>query len=187
MKIQHQLLDLNIFTPEWNVKHLFLGTFNPKGGDSVNYFYGRSRNQTWPTLSKIFKTELNPNNPDFFEKIKTLQIACMDMISSVEASEHLLSQILGNGYSDSKIINGYTKREYNTNNIINIIKKNNGVNVYSTWGAGANLKEWKSEIMKINQVKQITPLASPSLVARVPLGTNKIDYIFQNWENSIKL
>ena len=72
MKIQHQLLNSDLFIPQWNVKHLFLGTFNPQGGDTVSYFYGRSRNQTWPTLSKIFKTELNPNNSDFFEKIKTL-------------------------------------------------------------------------------------------------------------------
>lgn len=187
MKIQHQLLNSDLFIPQWNVKHLFLGTFNPQGGDTVSYFYGRSRNQTWPTLSKIFKTELNPNNSDFFEKIKTLKIACMDMICSVEAPENMLSQILGNGYSDSKIINGYTFREYNTANIMKIIDQNSGINVYSTWGTGANLKEWKREILKIDNNKHIIPVASPSLVARVPLGTNKIDYIYQNWENSIIL
>ncbi len=66
--------------PDWEVKYLLLGTFNPEGGEMVNYFYGRQRNQTWCLLSEIFGEELNPNLPDFLSKLKKHKIASMDII-----------------------------------------------------------------------------------------------------------
>jgi len=40
MKINHQLLEKDFFIPNWDCKTIVLGTFNPEGGEPVNYFYG---------------------------------------------------------------------------------------------------------------------------------------------------
>ncbi len=42
-KISHQLANEKFFIPDWPLKHLFLGTFNPSGGETVSYFYGRKK------------------------------------------------------------------------------------------------------------------------------------------------
>ena len=187
IKIKHQLLDSSFFIPNWPVKYLFLGTFNPKGGETVPYFYGRNRNQAWKLLSEIFQTELNPNSKVFFDKLEKLGIACMDMIQVVELDETLKEFVIGKGYSDSKIINNSVKRIYNSENIIDVIKKNPGIKVYSTWGKGLPLKNWVEEIAKIEKVNPIMKLVSPSMVARVPEGAEKYDYMISNWKNNISL
>ena len=184
MKISHQLIHLN---PNWALKHLFIGTFNPEGGENVPYFYGREKNLFWKILSEIFNENFNPHSPDFFDLIKKHGIACIDMIESVrrldgkEFSTQESESLMGKGYSDTKIINGIIKREYKTFQIHNIIESNN-CNVYSTWGKGSNLKDWKNEI---NKIPFTANLVSPSPVARVPKGINKYEYILNDWRNKI--
>ncbi len=39
--ICHQLYSETYYVPNWPIKHLFLGTFNPEGGEKVPYYYGR--------------------------------------------------------------------------------------------------------------------------------------------------
>lgn len=183
-KIIHQLANRPFFVPEWNVDYLFLGTFNPEGGESVPYYYSRTRNQTWPTLSKIFKVDFNPKDKNFFDLLKSKRIACMDMILSVEIPTDSRNYIIGKGYSDSKIINAHVIRQYSTNQILSIINKNPGCKVYSTWGKGSALKEWQLEI---NKIPNKIALVSPSLVARVPKGVNKVEYILADWRSKIIL
>lgn len=84
---------------------------------------------------------------------------------------------------DSKIINSRVIRNYNTNAILELIERNPGVKVYSTWGKGANLKDWNNEVVKLGE---ICKLASPSLAARVPKGVIKYDYILNDWMLKIK-
>ena len=178
----HQFYNHDFFVPTWDIKYLFLGTFNPSEGEKVNYFYSRKTNLLWPTLSKIFRDELNPNNLDFFKKLKTHQIGCMDLIESIEISNTDKSFIIGKGYSDSKIINNSLKRNYNTENIKSVINKNPEVQLYSTWGNGSNLIDWKNEIKKLPPV---TKLVSPSRAARVPKGESKELFILHNWKKNI--
>jgi hypothetical protein len=180
--ILHQFHDKDFFTPSWEIKYLFLGTFNPNEGEKVNYFYSRKTNLLWPTLSKIFQDEFNPNNLDFFKKLKSHKIACMDLISSIDIKDLDKKYILGKGYSDSKIINNSVKRIYNTENILSVINKNPDIQLYSTWGNGSNLKDWKNEIKKL---PPITKLKSPSRAARVPKEEKKELFIFNNWKNNI--
>jgi hypothetical protein len=183
-KISHQLKNLS---PNWKVKHLFIGTFNPDGGLYVPYFYGREKNLFWKILSEIFNENFNPHTPDFFDLIKKNGIACIDLIESVQRldskdfSDVESEAIMGKGYSDSKIINGKIKREYKTIQIRNIIKSHN-CNVYSTWGKGSNLKDWKNEI---NKIQFTANLVSPSPVARVPKGVYKFEYILSDWKDKI--
>ncbi|MDC1391755.1 hypothetical protein N8334_00230 [Flavobacteriaceae bacterium] len=180
--IHHQFIGESFFLPNWTIKYLFLGTFNPNEGEKVNYFYSRKTNLFWTTLSKIFQDELNPNNSDFLIKLKTHKIACMDLINSVEISNTDKEFIIGKGYSDSRIINNSVKRTYNTENINSVIKKNPNVQLYSTWGKGSNLTSWKKEL---NKLPTITKLVSPSRVARVPKGENKENFVLNNWKKNI--
>lgn len=180
--IQHQLKSKQYYIPNWPVKYLFIGTFNPQGGENVNYYYGREKNQTWSLLSEIFKTSFNPKDANFLNKIKKYGIGCIDMIDQVTAPDHFMNGIIGKGYSDMKIINKVVERSYNTTIINELILRNPGVKVFSTWGKGSNLKEWKNEIYKI---ENLIPLVSPSLAARVPKGESKFQFMLDDWKSKI--
>jgi len=180
--IQHQLKNEQYYIPNWPIKFLFLGTFNPQGGENVNYYYGREKNQTWTLLSEIFKTSFNPRDSNFLDKIKKYGIGCIDMIDEVRAPQHFIENINGKGYKDSKIINKVVERTYNTTIIQGLILKNPNVKVFSTWGKGSNLKEWKNEI---NKIENLISLVSPSLAARVPQGESKFQFMLDDWKSKI--
>lgn len=190
MKIEHQFLNENYFIPNWEVKFLFIGTFNPNGGEKVKYFYGRKANYLWNVLSKIFEDEFNPYKEDksknFFKIISKHGIACVDLIKFVDFDENKFdkSRILGKGYKDSSIINTKVERSYNTEAILNLINKYPNIKVFSTWGRGSNLKEWKNEV---EQIPNLVNLVSPSRAAKVPKGERKFDYIINKWAEKIKI
>tara|TARA_R110002051_G_scaffold321509_1_gene409370 strand:+ start:1572 stop:2135 length:564 start_codon:yes stop_codon:yes gene_type:complete len=178
-RVNHQFLHEPFFIPNWEISHLFLGTFNPQGGDKVNYFYGRKKNQTWRLLSEIIKDDLNPEDIEtFLLKLKKHKIACMDMIRSVNVPDERLFAINGEGYSDAKLINNKIQREHNTSYILNTIGQNENINVYSTWGTGPQIASWTNETKKI---ENIIPLVSPSMAARVPAGTEKFKFMLEDW------
>ena len=185
--INHQFINEPFFLADWEVKHLLIGTFNPEkiseGGVSVNYYYGRQKNQTWKLLSNIFCCDLNPNSEDFFFLLKKNKIACIDMITQLKVSENKIDNIIGKGFKDTEIINGTVERIYNTIAIQKLINENVGVKTYSTWGKGPNLKEWKQEIEKIGK---LIALVSPSMAAKVPKGSVKFDYMLDDWKPKIK-
>ena len=181
-EILHQFSNDNFYIPNWRIKHLFIGTFNPKGGEKVNYFYGRDKNQTWKLLSEIFKEHINPNNDDFFNLLEKHGIACMDLIHSVEFEISIKESITGEGYSDTNIINNSVKRIYNTLNILNTIENNQGVQIYSTWGKGKDNKNW---VFEVNKIPNLINLVSPSLAARVDKRVEKYPYMFNDWNSKI--
>src|SRR4051812_20973554 len=102
--IRHQFADQSFYLPTWEIKHLFLGTFNPSGGEAVKYYYGRGKNQTWPLLSTLFKTKFDPGHKDFIELIEEHGIACVDMIHELTIPFKDVSGVLGKGYKDTNII-----------------------------------------------------------------------------------
>ncbi len=177
--IQHQLTTNQYYIPSWDINYLLVGTFNPYGGEQVNYYYGRKTNMTWKVISTIFGEEINPNNSNFIQLLKKHKIGCVDLISSVTCDETMKPCIIGNGYSDSKIINKKVTREYNTAIINQLSKSNPNLKNFSTWGKGSNLKEWQFEVEKI---KINSKLLSPSMAARVPKGVNKFEYVFRDWQ-----
>jgi hypothetical protein len=183
IKIDHQLLHQPFFIPAWPVKYLFVGTFNPNGGEYVNYYYGRKGNHTWPTLSKIFKEEFLPENASFLSKIELHGIACMDLILSIETSIERKHLVCGKGYKDSNIINTVTDRIYNCEKINEVINNNSGIKVFSTWGKGSTLSEW---LLAVQKIPHLVHLVSPSNAARVPKGSRKEEFIFNNWLNLIR-
>ncbi|MFD2936139.1 uracil-DNA glycosylase family protein [Spirosoma flavum] len=185
--IHHQFQQRDFYEPTWKVKYLFLGTFNPMGGKPVNYYYGRKSNQTWKILSKLFIEQFNVSDIDQLKRLlEKTGIACMDLIHTVRAPEERVDKILGKGYNDSKIINKSVIRDYNTDRILSIINANKDVKVYSTWGKGPSLKEWKAEVQRIDNKASIVQLVSPSMVAKVPVGNKKFDYMVADWNQKIK-
>jgi hypothetical protein len=185
-KVNHQI-DQKI--PSWEVEYLFVGTFNPKGGKHVPYYYGREKNQFWKLLSSIFDSTFEVDKTDFFEQIIKHKIACIDIIDSIEKSngtmfsEIELENICGKGYSDSVILSNKYKRNYSTELINKIISENKNIKVYSTWGKGKSLKNWNIELSKI---KFNANLVSPSLAARIPKGMKKFDFMISDWKSKIK-
>ena len=177
--IIHQLAKNQNYIPLWDIKYLLVGTFNPAGGEQVNYYYGRKTNMTWKLISTIFGEEINPNNPNFIQLLIKHKIGCIDLISSITCDEAKIPQIIGNGYSDSKIINKKVTREYNTAIINQLFKSNPNLKIFTTWGKGSNLKEWRLEVEKI---KINSKLLSPSMAARVPKGVNKFEYVLRDWQ-----
>jgi len=179
---KHQLSSYQFYIPDWEVKHLLIGTFNPEGGDKVKYYYGRSKNQTWKLLSEIFNDTFDPDSPDFFTLLKNHKIACIDMIHEITAPAEGVEYIIGKGYKDSAIINNKVTRTYNTSNIKRVIEANKNIHIYSTWGKGSNLLEWKKETAKLGN---LIPLVSPSLAARVPRGVNKFEFMLNDWKSKL--
>ena len=106
------------------------------------------------------------------------------MISQLRVSEDRSDRIIGKGYKDIEIINGSVKRSYNTEAIKEIIKKNKNIKVYTTWGNGSKLKEWRDETEKLGG---LIKLKSPSLAAAVPKGSIKFDYMLDDWREKITL
>ena len=182
--VNHQFSNENFYIPNWKIKHLFIGTFNPEAGEKVSYFYGRDKNKTWQLLSEIFGEKLNPNDDDFIDLIKKNGIACMDIIDSVEFDKDQKDYIIGKGYSDYKIINNKVVRKYNIDAILTVIENNPGIIVYSTWGKGSKIKSWNLEIAKINN---LINLASPSMAAKVEKGVEKYKFMLNDWKNKIKI
>jgi hypothetical protein len=56
--------------------------------------------------------------------------------------------------------------------------------VFSTWGKGAKLKEWKNEVSILGPV---ISLVSPSLAARVPKGEIKFNFMLNDWSHKFNL
>jgi hypothetical protein len=76
--MKHQFYTKDFFIPSWDIKYLFLGTFNPNEGEKVNYFYTRKTNLLWPILSKIFN-QLLIKTPVF----NFIQLGEMDLILKI--------------------------------------------------------------------------------------------------------
>ena len=183
--ISHQLSKSNVYIPNWEIEYLFLGTFNPMGGDQVPYYYGRPKNQTWKLLSDIFQEVFNPSEEKtFFKSIKKYKIACVDLIHEVKAPCDFEQKILGMGYKDTSIINKKVSCKFNTDTILDLIYKNPNIKVYSTWGIGPNLASWRAEV---NKIPNLINLKSPSMAARVPKGCSKFNYMLNDWTHKINL
>jgi G:T/U-mismatch repair DNA glycosylase len=164
LKTNHQFKKKEFYLPNWGVDYLFIGTFNPSGGERVPYYYGRNKNRFWKLLSEIFEIELDPNHDKFFDNLRTLRVGCVDMIDSISYSEENEDRVLGKGYSDNVLFLSTIKKDYNTKNILDIISKNKLQKVFSTNTGGSLRKEQKLELEKIQNICEIIYLCSPSPV-----------------------
>jgi G:T/U-mismatch repair DNA glycosylase len=162
--MEHQFKNKEFYLPNWEVEYLFIGTFNPSGGEKVPYYYGRKKNRFWKLLSEVFKTELDPHDDSFFENLKSLKVGCVDIIDSISYPEEYEDRVSGKGYSDSVLFLSTIKKDYNTKNILDIISKNKLQKVFFTNSGGSLRNEQKLELEKIQNICEIIYLCSPSPV-----------------------
>lgn len=162
--MDHQFKKEIFYLPKWEVEYLFIGTFNPSGGEKVPYYYGRKKNRFWKLLSEVFKIELDPNDSSFFENLDRLKIGCIDIIDSISYPEVYEDRVSGKGYSDNVLFLSKVKKDYNTENILDIISKNKLQKVFFTNSGGSLRKEQKLELEKIQSVCEVIYLCSPSPV-----------------------
>jgi G:T/U-mismatch repair DNA glycosylase len=142
MIIKHKFLDKY---PLNGKKILIIGTFNPDTiYNEATYFYGRKKNYFWDLLPNVFN-EKSLKNKSIEEKIhflKKYEIELTDLILSVDMSEEDIPF-----YGDDKLNKVV---EWNTDNILNILKKNNTSEVYFTRKSfDKKVKNIKNEIDKI--------------------------------------
>ena len=150
----------NGLLPNWKVKTIFIGTFNPenefKQDNSANYYYGRARNLFWKVLS-AFASIPEINNSDYQNQLiflKKNKIGMTDLLirindanSDFEEHRRKISTVL-----DSEI-ETFKKFEWNTHYIIEFLKTNDVENVYFTkQGLGltnSNINTFESQIRLI--------------------------------------
>jgi hypothetical protein len=194
MESNHQFLNTVKFFPQWIVRFLFLGTFNPEGGALLDYYYRRPANGFWRILKAYFDpSDMYPIHTyeELVAFMQTFGIGCVDIIRSVEFPDEYAPQIFGQGYSDATLftVNGFT-RTYNFEEIQNYIT-NQPVKpfVCSTWGNRLGPSEFLharngfQQYCNVNNI-EFTPLSSPS--GRVYRGA-MVQEINDNWHNSLDM
>ncbi len=142
MIVKHRFLDKY---PIVGKKILIIGTFNPDIiCNEAIYFYGRRRNYFWDLLPSMFDDK-SLKDKSVEEKINFLKINSIeltDLILSVDISEKVIPF-----YGDDKLNRVI---EWNTDNILNILKKNNTLEVYFTRKSfDKKVENIKDEIYKI--------------------------------------
>lgn len=128
----HRFLDFhkNGLFPDWNVKYLFIGTFNPEWNNENNnadYFYGRS-NYFWSILPTFFHQE-SLKDSGVNDKIKFSKnegIGFTDIIKGIKDldrnnKEHV-EKVLS--FKDNELITFGSKLIFNTAEIKEYIIKN---------------------------------------------------------------
>jgi hypothetical protein len=194
MEINHQFLNTVKFFPQWIVKFLFLGTFNPEGGAFVDYYYRRDKNGFWSILKAYFDPyDQYPINTyeELITFMRTFGIGCIDIIRTVEFPDEYTHKIIGKGYSDANLfrVKGFS-RTYNFQAIQNFIA-NQPIKpfIFSTWGERNNPVEFRREkdgFQQFCELRKILYQALKSPSARVYRGA-KIQEINDNWHNSLDM
>lgn len=160
MKVIKHKFHVNPF-PNWEVKTLILGTFNPKKGSDADYYYGRIRkkgswsNRFWPAINcylidnKDIKFEAKKHDMNSkLDIMKHYKFGCIDLIREVKTYKS--ENITGNGFADKELFKKANIRSYYTKEIIKFILENNVAKVIASWGIGSTLPiDFLTELEKI--------------------------------------
>ncbi len=157
MVIDHQLKKSDFFIPNWPIDVLVLGTFNPAGGEDVDYFYGRSRNRFWPAVFECFQIDTGKmiNLDQKLDLMEKNHFGCMDIIKSISLNDkEFASKINGVEYKDANVFSGVRDkkltRDYNWEAIKNVVSKNNTKTILHTWGKRYSPLEFRNHLVDFN-------------------------------------
>ena len=178
MQINHQLLSKEYFIPNWECNTLFLGTFNPAGGEEVNYFYGRNSNNFWKAISKLFNKQEDGHFHNLmvsnFCKFKQFMIdnkfGCVDIIRSVVVNIDCEENITGKGYSDQNLFNmTHVARNYNFEEIENyIINKETVTTIINTVGQRFDNMQPKELKIQLTKFKNFCKVNNINYIENCP-------------------
>ncbi|MDQ1244229.1 MAG: hypothetical protein QG565_569 [Campylobacterota bacterium] len=141
MLVKHKFLELY---PLQGKKILIIGTFNPDVPcNKAEFFYGRAKNYFWELLPSMFaKESLKGDVQKQKEFLELHDIELSDLILLVALNEADICN-----YGDDKLKD---VKEYNTDNILEILKKSNTKEVYFTRKSfDKSVENIKKEIVKI--------------------------------------
>ena len=139
-KHQEHLSEEQALLPNWPVKTLIIGTFNPENvwhsGNQARYFYGRDANHLWTVLPR-FAGETSILNNDVTHQIgflKRHEIGLTDILISIDDAE------IGDEVHKARIqtvkdkeVELFSRFTWNTNAIINYIIDSEIKAVYFTY------------------------------------------------------
>jgi G:T/U-mismatch repair DNA glycosylase len=181
----HQFKYSDFYVPEWELEHLFIGTFNPEFGQKVPYYYGRPSNYFWRIITDIFVREISPEDNELFSKLRELKIGCIDLVDSLTYNkQEYHNMINGEGYSDNVLFKkkNNIEKSYNTQKIIDLIKINNLDKVYFTNKGHVFIKEQKEEMKLIEKFCTVIYLSSPS---QSNVHRKSLDSVIDDWKTNI--
>lgn len=141
MLVKHKFLNSY---PLEGKKILIIGTFNSDVAcNKAEFFYGRAQNHFWTLLPLVFgKESLKCDVQKQKEFLETYDIELSDLILLVNLNEADICN-----YGDDKLKD---VKEYNTDNILEILKKGNTKEVYFTRKSfDKSVENIKTEIYKI--------------------------------------
>ena len=184
MQINHQLLSKEYFIPNWECNTLFLGTFNPAGGEEVNYFYGRNSNNFWKAISRLFNKQedghfhnlMVSNFCEFIQFMKDNKFGCVDIIRSVVVNVDCEENITGKGYSDQNLFNmTHVARNYNFEEIENyIINKETVTTIINTVGQRFDNMQPKELKIQLTKFKKFCVDKNINYIEECPTVTGRI-------------
>jgi hypothetical protein len=193
MSCEHKFLnDLELAYSDWEIRTLFIGTFNPNWNscsNESNWFYGRTkRNAFWCILPTIHEGQslINGNKQDWINFCKRNRIGITDIITSIsDANED--NPIHRNyicKFKDDKLENF----DINITNVPQILDRY--VNIKQVCITRQTLSEfwediftelfiWKNEHPE--RVLDIIHLRSPSRGARKGITGNFCEFVSNRW------
>jgi G:T/U-mismatch repair DNA glycosylase len=137
--IEHQFIKEEYFFPNWNIETLILGTFNPKCGEKVDYYYGRCRNNFWRIFEEISNLDYMYFHNNYERKAEYMgkyKFGCTDVIKAIELRSFENKKIIcGQGYSDQKLFNKrICKTMFQFSEIKSFLSNNTVTKIINTWG-----------------------------------------------------
>lgn len=196
MACSHRFLGLHIdnsLFPDWEVDHLFVGTFNPEwnrpNAPNAEYFYGRSA-YFWDAVSIIFEDQPFPwteeNRENMIAFCKRNKIGFTDLISCIEDAD------FGNETHQTRIftvldseLEKFGNIKWNTERIIDYLKSEHPINIYFTLLSQNKRSIFSREIVKLElEAKQLDikskRLHSPT-GARLGNGSPRLHELVERW------
>jgi hypothetical protein len=196
MACLHRFLGLHIknsLFPDWEVDHLFIGTFNPEwdrpNAPNAEYFYGRSA-YFWDAVSIIFEDQpfhWNENNKEnMIAFCKRNKIGFTDLISIVEdadiQNETHRARIFTVLDSD---LEKFENINWNTDRIIDYLKSHQPTNIYFTLLSGNNQSIFSREMVKLELRAKELDITSKRLHsptgAKLGNGVPRLHELVERW------
>jgi hypothetical protein len=196
MACLHRFLGLHIknsLFPDWEIDHLFIGTFNPEWDRpkalNAEYFYGRSA-YFWDAISIIFEDQpfqwIENNKENMIAFCKRNKIGFTDLISIVEDADiqnethkARIFTVLDSDLEEFGSIN------WNTNKIINYLNSERPSNIYFTLLSGNKQSIFSKEIVTLELAAQELGITAKRLHsptgARLGNGSPRLHELVERW------
>jgi hypothetical protein len=202
MPCPHRYLSLHLpasLFPDWEIDHLFIGTFNPLWDrpNAINaaYFYGRSA-YFWDALSIFFEDRAyafdRNDRRAMVDFCKRHRIGFTDLIVSVEDADQQNPHHREKIYSVKDVdLESFDQIVWNTDNIKDFLAQKRPANIYFTLLSTKQRSLFTPQILKIEQQAHILRINTSRLHsptgARVGNGVPRLHQLVERWSTATGL